>query len=200
MPTGKTSVNPMPCRTAPEELVNVSVRVDGTPPVTITGLNDLLILIWAAKAVNVAETAEVLWGPSALLILPIGMVLLHGPAPLVTTSNEKSQLVPAAIVAPSSWARVAPGLTTIVGEPEQLVLALAGFAIDKPELKVLSSTETLVRSPFEVLVTVIFTREIPPEVTEAGEKLLLPVMPVVTFRVALTLAGIVPPLDKKSAG
>ena len=52
----------------------------------------------------------------------------------------------------------------------------------------------------EALVSVRVTREVPPVVTEVGEKLLLPIIPVVMVSAADTSPGIVPPLEEKSPG
>ena len=48
MPTGNVSVNPTPVSTMAVGLITSICRIDGTPPVTSTGLKDLLMLIWAA--------------------------------------------------------------------------------------------------------------------------------------------------------
>ena len=200
MPLGKVSVKPTWLMAMLELLITSMVNSDGTPPVTITGLNDLLMLIEAVAAARLALTAAELNGPSALLMPPTGTALLHGPVPLVFTSKAKSQPEPADKVAPKSCALVAPGLATRVGEPAQEVVALAGLATLRPAEKLLSLIARPVSSALELLMARRVTRALPPEVTEVGLKLLLPDRLVVMVRLADTLAGIVPALEEKSAG
>ena len=138
--------------------------------------------------------------PSALLMLPAGMVLLQGPAPPVVTSKAKSQLAPAGRVTPSSWALVAPGLATMLVAPLQEVDALAGLATLSPAERPLSSTATLVSSPDELLTRLIVTRERPPGVTAGGRKALLAEMPALMVRASETGDGMLPALELKSAG
>ena len=185
------------------ELFTTSMlSTEGWPPVTTTGLKDLLMVMDAALAVRVAEKAAVLVGPSALVIRPMATVLDHGPllAAAVVTSNESVQLAPALRTAPCIWTELAPGLATRVGLPPQLVVALAGLATDRLAPKPSSLTDKLVSCSLDTLLMVIVARATPPGVTAVGEKDLLPVMPVVTFSVAVALAERVPPELVKSAG
>ena len=197
---GKVSVKPAPWTATAALLITSRVSTEGWPPVTITGLKDLLMPIEAPVFDKVALMGLVLTAPSALVILPAGMVLLQDDPLPVTTSKEKVQLAPALSVTPCSWARLAPGLTIRLGPPAQLLAALAGLATVRPLLKVLSSMARLVSWPFEVLLTVMVTRETPPGVTAVGEKDLLPVMPVVMASGAVALPEIVPPELLKSEG
>ena len=183
-------MKPTPLMATPDGLITSICRIEGVPPVTMTGLKDLLMLIWPATFVSVWVTAAVLLTPWALVMFPIGTELVQeAAAPVATTSNPKSQLPPAASVAPRSWAFVAPGLTTIVGPPAQFVAAFAGFATARPAVNVLSLTDTFVSPPLDAFVTVIFTRETPPAATDVGVKVFTAVRPVVTVRLPVTAAG-----------
>ena len=69
-----------------------------------------------------------------------------------------------------------------------VVAAFAGLPTASPALNVLSSIETFVKAPVDVFVTVSFTRETPPGLTDAGAKLFATVRPPSTVSDALAAA------------
>lgn len=190
MPVGKLSVNDRLVALVgdPKGFV-ISIRSsDGAPPVTLTGLNDLLMpMLAAALRVRVAVIAVAFFAPSLLVMLLIGIVLTQlAGDPLVSTSNKNRQFPPASTDAPVKLTVAEPGVADMEVDPAQVVLAFAGLATRKPV-----GNGSVMARPVSgmdpALLTWIATLDVPPVATALGVNDLVAEMGVFTVSDAVRL-------------
>ena len=194
MPSGKVSVNVTLCTALgePTGLVRSICSSEGWPADTLTGLKLLLMPMARLDTLDsVAVTATVFCAPSAVVIAPMGSVLVQlAGLLLVWMLKRTSQLAPAASVAPVIVTTLLPGAAVMTGEPAQVVDAAAGFATAMLVIGP-SVNDRLVNGVDEGLVMRSRTCDTPPLATGLGLNVLVAVRPEVTVSVAAARAGLV---------